>query len=118
MVTNPNYADLLKDPRWQRKRLEVLQRAGWMCEECGDHTTTLHVHHRQYLKGRNPWDYPDELLQVLCEKCHRHITSVMEDIQHLLATLSIDQLEKVSDYANCGAPDIYETASFLKTEEA
>lgn len=28
------YYELLKDPRWQRKRLEVMQRANFECEDC------------------------------------------------------------------------------------
>ena len=40
-----SYKKLLKDPRWQKKRLKVLERAGWACEECGDTKTELHVHH-------------------------------------------------------------------------
>jgi hypothetical protein len=39
-----SYADLLKDPRWQKKRLEVLESNGWACEACGSATKTLHVH--------------------------------------------------------------------------
>lgn len=29
------------------------------------------VHHRDYLKDKEPWDYPDELLVTLCESCHQ-----------------------------------------------
>jgi hypothetical protein len=64
------YADLLKDPRWQRRRLEVLERAGWACEQCSATTRTLHVHHVRYVRGRMPWAYGDDELQCLCEHCH------------------------------------------------
>jgi hypothetical protein len=65
-----SYSDLLRDPRWQRKRLEVMQRAGFACELCGDTRTTLNVHHTQYVRGRDPWDYPAAELRCLCEPCH------------------------------------------------
>jgi hypothetical protein len=65
-----SYAEKLKDPRWQRKRLEILQRDDFTCKKCGDKQTTLHVHHRRYFKGNDPWDYPNELLVTLCEDCH------------------------------------------------
>lgn len=65
-----SYAAKLKDPRWQRKRLEILQRSDWSCESCGDRTSTLHVHHKQYIKGREPWEYEASGLEALCEKCH------------------------------------------------
>lgn len=65
------YAEKLKDPRWQKKRLEVLERGGWKCFECGNKRKTLHVHHREYEKGREPWDYDDDIYVVLCKSCHK-----------------------------------------------
>jgi hypothetical protein len=65
-----NYRDLLMDPRWQKKRLEILQARGFKCENCFDETTTLHVHHRYYISHRKPWLYPDFCYQVLCTSCH------------------------------------------------
>jgi len=64
------YFEKLKDPRWQKKRLEVLQAADFHCQSCGDGTSTLHVHHKQYFKGREPWEYDARQLAVLCEDCH------------------------------------------------
>jgi hypothetical protein len=65
-----SYADLLKDPRWQKKRLQILERDGWKCRACHDGSTTLHVHHLIYIKGQAPWDYKDSALIALCEDCH------------------------------------------------
>jgi hypothetical protein len=64
------YAEKLKDPRWQKLRLKVLERDGWRCTHCDDAATTLHVHHKLYLRGREPWDYDPSLLCTLCEPCH------------------------------------------------
>lgn len=63
------YSERLKDPRWQKKRLEVLEREGWECMSCGSKQKTLHVHHCVYSKGLDPWDY-DHTLIALCEVCH------------------------------------------------
>jgi hypothetical protein len=30
----------------------------------------LGCHHRYYLPGKEPWDYPDNALVTLCEDCH------------------------------------------------
>ena len=38
------YTEKFKDPRWQKKRLEILEREKWMCEDCEDKTTQLHIH--------------------------------------------------------------------------
>jgi hypothetical protein len=70
MATMP-YRDQLLSPNWQRKRLERLDAAAWACESCEDTSSTLHVHHRRYVKGRMVWEYSDDELQVLCETCHK-----------------------------------------------
>lgn len=64
------YAQKLLDPRWQRKRLEILQKADFTCNGCHATEETLHVHHVHYKKGAEPWDYDDEDLVALCHKCH------------------------------------------------
>jgi hypothetical protein len=64
------YADKLRDPRWQRKRLEVMHRDQWMCTICINSTSTLHVHHRYYLPDKEPWEHPLDALATLCERCH------------------------------------------------
>lgn len=64
------YFEQLKDPRWQRRRLEILSRDGFACKLCYDKDKTLHVDHAYYIKGRLPWDYPDWSLVTLCAPCH------------------------------------------------
>jgi hypothetical protein len=65
------YSELLKDPRWQKKRLEILQRDNWTCQICYDTESMLVVHHRKYLDNTLPWDYPNNILVTLCESCHQ-----------------------------------------------
>lgn len=79
------YSDLLKDPRWQRKRLEILERAGWECENCGDSESTLHVHHGYYEKGIKPWEYPEHSLCCLCESCHNAVSSGRKNINSAIS---------------------------------
>jgi hypothetical protein len=73
-----SYLDKLKDPRWQRRRLEILNRDGFKCRSCCTEDKTLHVHHWRYEKGVEPWDAEDDDLITLCESCHEalhHIQS-------------------------------------------
>lgn len=64
------YSEKLKDPRWQKKRLEILERDKWTCRACGEKDKTLHVHHIFYLPKKEPWDIPGGLLITFCERCH------------------------------------------------
>jgi len=65
------YLDKLKDPRWQKKRLKVMERDLFTCAACGDNKSTLNVHHLKY--GKDPWSVDDKYLVTLCEKCHEDI---------------------------------------------
>jgi hypothetical protein len=65
------YSEKLKDPRWQRKRLEIMQEHGFKCEICSDSKQELHVHHKEYEPNREPWDYASYKLQCLCSDCHK-----------------------------------------------
>lgn len=69
-MTKKDYVERLKDPRWQRKRLEILQRDNFTCLDCGAKRATLHVHHCFYVFGKDPWDYDDSTLRTLCDECH------------------------------------------------
>jgi hypothetical protein len=65
-----NYSSMLRDPRWQKKRLEIMQAADFTCQDCGSKTATLNVHHVLYKSGVKPWEYPSDCLIVVCESCH------------------------------------------------
>ena len=78
------YSDKLKDPRWQKKRLEILERDGWECTSCGSIDKTLHVHHTYYDFALNPWDYHESTLVSLCEECHSEITEKTKALDILL----------------------------------
>lgn len=65
------YSEKLKDPRWQKKRLEILERDSWTCKGCGAKERTLHVHHIFYFPGKDPWEIENGFLITLCEDCHK-----------------------------------------------
>jgi len=65
-----NYREKLEDPRWQKKRLQILERDSWRCRLCGDGGAMLHVHHIVYKKGLYPWEHSENLLITLCKTCH------------------------------------------------
>jgi hypothetical protein len=97
-----SYYEQLKHPKWQARRLEVLNRAGFTCEACGDQETTLHVHHILYRKGAAPWEYADHELQALCENCHAswHLMKARLDeiVARVMARIGNGGVERVVGY--------------------
>lgn len=93
-----NYAEKLLDPRWQRRRLEILQRDNFTCQECQDTTKTLHVHHLDYEKGAEPWEYPEYYLITLCKDCHQKVEAgkkvFEEDLIKSLRLRLVDSFQK------------------------
>lgn len=92
------YSELLKDPQWQKKRLEIMQRADFTCEYCGDKTTTLHVHHLRYTKGAKPWEYDNRDLKCACETCHTKWHMIEDFFENAMAVFSIDELEALMGF--------------------
>lgn len=83
------YSEKLLDPRWQRKRLEVLERADFRCESCGSATETLHVHHKLYRRGAEPWEYDAATeLASLCSTCHGEVELRSQELRALLSRLA------------------------------
>lgn len=68
------------NPKWQKKRLEILERDNYTCTQCGDNENTLHVHHSHYVKGHKYWEYSESSLTTLCEHCHKDYHEAIKDI--------------------------------------
>jgi hypothetical protein len=101
-----SYADKLKDPRWQKKRLEVLEAAGWTCDQCQEAGKTLNVHHDYYLPGKEPWEYELDMLRALCNDCHTKEHADWRALHDLVtAGMPLDTLLSFA-YCFTGCPEI------------
>lgn len=69
-MDSAEYRQLLRHPKWQRKRLRIFNRDQWKCVACGDDDQELHVHHSYYANGKKPWEYLDSDLVTFCADCH------------------------------------------------
>jgi len=69
-----DYAEKLRDPRWQKLRLQIFERDRWTCQHCYrkmEEAGNLQVHHKYRLYPPvDPWEYPTGALITYCEKCH------------------------------------------------
>ena len=89
------YKEQLLHPNWQRKRMEILSRDEYTCTYCGDTESTLHVHHRIYIKGRKVWEYDDDQLETLCHKCHGDGHELRKLLDRMLAAPGVNLSEVV-----------------------
>lgn len=91
------YSEKLKDPRWQKMRLQVMERDDFTCRDCKSKTETLNVHHSHYRKGAEPWDYEDRFLITLCEECHKEAEAHRELL--LKATADPERQRRILTFA-------------------
>ena len=68
-----DYKEQIKHPKWQKKRLEILERDNFQCQSCFDKEKQLHVHHLKYEKGKKIWGYENNKLITLCSSCHESL---------------------------------------------
>lgn len=65
--------DAYRSKDWKKFRDEVIRLDGGICSKCGRgalDNVVLQVHHKQYLPGRKPWQYPYDACYTLCSGCH------------------------------------------------
>lgn len=93
------YLEKLKDPRWQRKRLEVMGRDNFQCQSCRSKEDTLNVHHKIYKKGREPWEYESNLLVTLCRFCHEEMEIAKARLNQAISGFDPQQLHYLACHA-------------------
>jgi len=98
-MASQSYYEMLRDPRWQRKRLEIMERADFRCESCGSGKQTLNVHHSLYQKELRLWEYADYTLFCLCEDCHMKAEWARDNLNVAIGCLKLEDVEKVLHFA-------------------
>ena len=79
MQKKESYLDQLLDPRWKRKRSLIIKRDKHKCKNCNS-LDNLNVHHKYYVHGKRAWEYPNNALITLCQKCYEkwHNENIIE----------------------------------------
>jgi len=111
------YRKKLQDPRWQRKRFDILERASWRCEWCGTDEVNLQVHHGYYARDAEPWEYPDDIFYCLCDGCHGKAEDLRRALQFELARIHPRHHECVCDLLRQVQAAIDEDPSQLEAAE-
>lgn len=57
---------------WKKFRDELIELDNYKCRECkrSNSEVILQVHHKRYIPGHLPWQYPLEDCETLCKYCH------------------------------------------------
>lgn len=63
---------LYRNQRWFDFREQIFELDGYACVKCGRERSevVLQVHHKEYHRGKAPWEYPVGLCETLCKGCH------------------------------------------------
>ena len=92
-----SYSEKLSDPRWQKKRLEIMQRDGFKCINCQSTEKTLNVHHVVYQRGLEPWEYGQSLI-TLCEECHAERHQAQNNLLICTSRFTNDQINSLASF--------------------
>lgn len=65
---------ILKTRRWKVLRLDILERDGWACVDCGTRRGRLEVDHIQPVRNRPDLAFEPANLAVRCSACHTRKT--------------------------------------------
>jgi hypothetical protein len=99
------YSEQLKSPKWQKKRLEILERDKFKCIICGCDDKQLHVHHGAYLSKVKVWEYDNSMLHTLCCDCHSEAEDYIYEMNASIGNMkpvskNFDILKKIAIYTD------------------
>lgn len=103
------YSEKLRDPRWGQFRDLAFSILGSECEQCGlDYkrpNNGLQVHHKRYIKDREPWEYDIADVSILCGSCHQDV--------HNCETIWRDLIRALPPWATVKMAEMGETIARL-----
>lgn len=78
------YRDQLKSPEWKQFSRRMREEKGGFCHACKMAHKVMHVHHKAYEKGREPWAYKSHEVTLLCEDCHKMMHELLNDFRRFV----------------------------------
>lgn len=95
MGQSNDFLQQYKSPKWQKKRLEIMQRDKYTCQCCGEKEKMLNVHHKEYISGKKVWEYENDNFITLCENCHERRHTLIKRITKHLHNITDNNLESI-----------------------
>lgn len=118
------YAEKLRDPRWKEFRQAAFIFHGPFCTNCGSEyrsiDESIHVHHKRYINGKEPWEYHMSDVSVLCWECHKDIHDCenkwRDMIRHMPSYMVIEFNSMAEAFKGMKPETIRRWASYCKNE--
>ena len=92
------YIQKLQHPKWQKCRLETLERSEFRCSHCGSEDKQLHIHHGYYAKGKEPWEADPAHLHVYCSDCHQAAEDLKREVLSAIGKLNVNKMKVVGKF--------------------
>lgn len=95
---------------WLKYRKEVIELDGGVCVRCKRgplQGAVLQVHHKEYLPGKLPWEYPYEACETLCKGCHAGEHGIVRPFQDWECAGHDDLGDLSGECELCGTPIRY-----------
>jgi 5-methylcytosine-specific restriction endonuclease McrA len=80
IINTGNYSSKLRTSEW-RKFASGIKATRNFCECCRLGGKSLHVHHLFYDPSREPWEYSESELVVLCDTCHKGMHEQLQNFR-------------------------------------
>ena len=101
MSARQTYSERLQDPQWKLFREDYIARhtkesEELKCRNCGD-PGPFHLHHRRYIRGREPWEYEDADLILICVECHTRVHDVAREFHDWLISILPHEIYEARD---------------------
>lgn len=97
------YSEKLMHPKWVALRRRLFSLYGEQCSWCGA-TKRLQIHHKFYEWDREPWDYPEETLEILCVDCHAEQDQIRKAIVRTLGHVELGSMTRILGYIEALIP--------------
>ena len=92
------YQQAILRPEWAERSTEIKIRDKFTCQKCQNKSSILHVHHKYYVFGRLPWEYPDQALITLCNTCHSKEHNLTRPQEYRPGSLELLEIEEPEIY--------------------
>lgn len=95
LIGKITYSQKLKSDQWIEFARRMKENANYSCQVCRRGKVILQVHHWFYEYGREPWEYDQEEVIVLCEGCHKEYHALLNDFRRYVFSKMTPQAFRV-----------------------